>query len=145
MHAYILLKNDFIQGYLQNLQVIVNDEAAIFKQCPQSKEITSCPTCGQFQGLQEEVREMRAIFMREIQELSRKLQTAENRLESLEECDCPKSCRAEGGIIREDGASWTEGCDLCSCVVSHSNSLYQRWAQGVWWEVSLNWSPIIKI
>ena len=40
-------------------------------------------------------------------------------MSTLEECDCTKSCRLPGGIIREDGASWSEGCQLCSCVVSN--------------------------
>ena len=40
----------------------------------------------------------------------------------LEECDCTKSCRLPGGIVREDGASWSEGCQLCSCVVRYISS-----------------------
>ena len=41
----------------------------------------------------------------------------EEKVSKLEECDCTKSCQLPGGIIREDGASWSEGCQLCSCVV----------------------------
>ena len=46
------------------------------------------------------------------------LQATEEKVSKLEECDCTKSCQLPGGIIREDGASWSEGCQLCSCVVS---------------------------
>ena len=45
------------------------------------------------------------------------LQATEEKVSKLEECDCTKSCQLPGGIIREDGASWSEGCQLCSCVV----------------------------
>merc|ERR1712001_400591 len=32
-------------------------------------------------------------------------------------CDCHKSCRLPGGLVREDGASWSDDkCQLCSCV-----------------------------
>ena len=61
---------------------------------------------------------MKEEFLAEVTRLRERLDLAEERLSSVEECDCPKSCRAEGGVVREDGASWTEeGCQICSCVV----------------------------
>ena len=46
------------------------------------------------------------------------LSLAEQRLSKVEECDCTKSCRSDLGIVREDGSSWAQGCQTCSCVVS---------------------------
>ena len=42
---------------------------------------------------------------------------AESRLAVLEDYDHKKSCRGDGGVVREDGASWSEECQICSCVV----------------------------
>lgn len=33
----------------------------------------------------------------------------------MEECECQKSCRANG-TVHEDGATWEKGCQQCSCV-----------------------------
>ena len=89
-------------------------------QCPAS-EAQPCPTCGEFQALKETVREMQQIYVRQVKELQERLEDAEARLALLEQFDLPKSCRIEGGIVREDGSSWSEGCEICSCVVSLEN------------------------
>merc|ERR1719499_1234288 len=59
---------------------------------------------------------MQEIYVRQIKELQQRLETAESRLSEVEECDCSKSCRAPGGVVREDGSTWSEGCQICSCV-----------------------------
>ncbi len=41
-----------------------------------------------------------------------------SRLSKLEDYDHRKSCRLDGGIVRDDGSSWNENCQVCSCVVS---------------------------
>jgi hypothetical protein len=86
-------------------------------QCPAS-ETQPCPTCGEFQLLRDTVREMQEIYLHQIKELKQRLDSAETRLSKVEECDCPKSCRSSEGVVREDGSTWSEGCQICSCVVS---------------------------
>lgn len=86
-------------------------------QCPEAE--TSCPTCGQFEALRSAVDSVRREYDDAIRRLAERLAEAEDRISGLEECDCPRSCRAEGGVVREDGATWDEGgCKICSCVVS---------------------------
>ncbi len=107
---------------------------------PPARLDESCPTCGEFQALREALEDLREQHMAEMRELrcgiqQRKNKTfirgksltfqkirsrlvlAEDRLSSVEECDCHRSCRADGGKIWEDGASWEDGCRVCSCVV----------------------------
>ena len=46
----------------------------------------------------------------------------------LEECDCTKSCRLPGGIVRQDGSTWPErNCQICSCVVSIDYNIFSNW------------------
>lgn len=85
-------------------------------QCPLND--LACPTCGEFRGLQDVVASMQEQYLKQIQLLEQRLQATEDRLSKVEECDCHKSCRLPGGLIREDGASWSDQCQLCSCVVS---------------------------
>ncbi|RXG56460.1 Protein kinase C-binding protein NELL2 [Armadillidium vulgare] len=40
--------------------------------------------------------------------------STEARLAAIEECDCQKSCKVNE-TIRQDGASWKIGCEICSC------------------------------
>ena len=78
-----------------------------------------CPTCGEFRKLQSSVSELQYQYLHYIQKLEEKLEAVEARLAKIEDCDCHKSCRLPGGLIREDGASWSDDqCQLCSCVVS---------------------------
>lgn len=106
--------NNFLfKGYIQNLNLISGQNGHTL-QCPRAQ--VACPSCGQFQSLQATVQTLQEIFSQQILDLNTKLSQAENRLSQLEECDCPKSCRAPGGLVREDGASWSEVCQLCSCV-----------------------------
>lgn len=140
-----------MQGYLQDLQLVLGRPNAASAQCPDSAE-EDCPTCGQFQDLRRAVGEIREEYREEIRALRERvsvkkkknsssphnqasissfreianvsspspfqLASAESRLSSVEECDCRKSCRADGGKIWEDGASWDHQCRVCSCVVS---------------------------
>lgn len=50
------------------------------------------------------------------------LTASEARLAAVEECDCQRSCRVNG-TIRQDGATWKSGCEICSCVVSSGQCL----------------------
>ena len=38
------------------------------------------------------------------------------RLKAVESCECIKSCHFNGSV-EADGSTWTDGCDVCSCVV----------------------------
>ena len=77
-----------------------------------------CPTCGEFRQLQSSVQVLQNQYLQQIEWLEQKLESMEARLAKVEDCDCHKSCRLPGGIIREDGASWSDHqCQLCSCVV----------------------------
>lgn len=42
---------------------------------------------------------------------------AEERISRIEDCDCRKSCHVNNSVY-DDGATWQNGCELCSCVVS---------------------------
>ena len=106
----------FFQGYIQNLFVVPGPNGHRL-QCPSTKDL-ACPTCGEFRGLQDVVQSMQDQYLKQIQLLEQRLQATEDRLSKVEECDCHKSCRLPGGLIREDGASWSDQCQLCSCVVS---------------------------
>ena len=86
-------------------------------QCPSMPQ--DCPTCGEFRKLQSSVSELQYQYLHYIQKLEEKLEAVEARLAKVEACDCQKSCRLPGGLVREDGASWSDDkCQLCSCVVS---------------------------
>ena len=86
-----------------------------------------CPTCGEFRKLQSSVSELQYQYLHYIQKLEEKLEAVEARLAKVEACDCHKSCRLPGGLVREDGASWSDDkCQLCSCVVSRPIFFFLR-------------------
>nr|XP_033332762.1 protein kinase C-binding protein NELL1-like isoform X1 [Megalopta genalis] len=96
------------KGALQDVKLIPGPHGYL-SQCPQLD--SSCPTCGQFSILQNTVEQL----MDNLNELTRRLAAAEGRISKVEECECQKSCRANG-TVHEDGATWEKGCQQCSCV-----------------------------
>nr|XP_034181763.1 protein kinase C-binding protein NELL1-like isoform X6 [Osmia lignaria] len=102
------VKHFFFKGALQDVRLIPGPHGYL-SQCPQLD--SSCPTCGQFSILQNTVEQL----MHNLNELSRRLAAAEGRISKVEECECQKSCRANG-TVHEDGATWEKGCQQCSCV-----------------------------
>ena len=104
------------QGYIQNFY-LVSGQNGHGVQCPNLPQ--ECPTCGEFQNLQSSVQALQNQYLQHIKFLEEKLEAMEARLTKVEDCDCHKSCRLPGGLIHEDGASWSDDqCQLCSCVVS---------------------------
>ena len=56
----------------------------------------------------------------------------DSRLKAVESCECIKSCHFNGSV-EADGSTWTDGCDVCSCVVCmtfiHFYSLFENSSQ----------------
>ncbi|CAL7939004.1 unnamed protein product [Xylocopa violacea] len=102
------VRHFLFKGALQDVKLIPGPHGYL-SQCPQLD--SSCPTCGQFSILQNTVEQL----MHNLNELTRRLAAAEGRISKVEECECQKSCRANG-TVHEDGATWDKGCQQCSCV-----------------------------
>ncbi|XP_070164643.1 protein kinase C-binding protein NELL1 isoform X2 [Polyergus mexicanus] len=105
------VRHFLFKGALQDVKLIAGPHGYL-TQCPQLD--SSCPTCGQFSTLQNTV----ARLLDNVKELTHRLAAAEGRISKVEECECQKSCRANG-TVHEDGATWEKGCQQCSCV--HGN------------------------
>ncbi|GAB1862936.1 Protein kinase C-binding protein NELL1 [Camponotus japonicus] len=105
------VRHFLFKGALQDVKLIAGPHGYL-SQCPQLD--SSCPTCGQFSILQNTVEQL----MHNLKELTHRLAAAEDRISEVEECECQKSCRANG-TVHEDGATWEEDCQHCSCV--HGN------------------------
>ncbi|RLU24290.1 hypothetical protein DMN91_002378 [Ooceraea biroi] len=102
------VRHFLFKGALQDVKLIAGPHGYL-SQCPQLD--SSCPTCGQFSILQNTVEQL----MHNLNELTRRLAAAEGRISKVEECECQKSCRANG-TVHEDGAIWEKGCQQCSCI-----------------------------
>ncbi|KAM0736234.1 Protein kinase C-binding protein NELL1 [Formica fusca] len=105
------VRHFLFKGALQDVKLIAGPHGYL-SQCPQLD--SSCPTCGQFSTLQNTVERL----LDNVKELTHRLAAAEGRISKVEECECQKSCRANG-TVHEDGATWEKGCQQCSCV--HGN------------------------
>ncbi|KAK4316858.1 hypothetical protein Pmani_012034 [Petrolisthes manimaculis] len=101
-------KHFLFKGALQDVR-LVSGAAGYLLQCPQAN--AECPTCGQFQILSDQVNQLQQL----VSQLSIRLSASEARLAAVEECDCQRSCRVNG-TVRQDGATWKSGCEICSCV-----------------------------
>ncbi|CAD1477040.1 unnamed protein product, partial [Heterotrigona itama] len=86
------------KGALQDVKLIAGPHGYL-SQCPLLDSF--CPTCGQFSILQNTVEQL--------------MPAAEGRISKVEECECQKSCRANG-TVHEDGATWEKDCQQCSCI-----------------------------
>ncbi|XP_066585384.1 protein kinase C-binding protein NELL1-like isoform X2 [Prorops nasuta] len=102
------VRHFLFKGTLQDVKLIPGAHGYL-SQCPQLD--SSCPTCGQFSMLQNTVDQL----MHNLNELTRRLAAAEGRISKVEECECQKSCRANG-TVHEDGATWEKDCQQCACV-----------------------------
>ncbi|GFY64561.1 protein kinase C-binding protein NELL1 [Trichonephila inaurata madagascariensis] len=96
------------KGYLQDVKIAAEAHGYIV-QCPNVD--TDCPTCGQFQQLQNSVQQLE----NHIKLLTERLAHAEHHISSLQQCECEKSCVVNGST-HPDGSTWKHGCDICSCV-----------------------------
>ncbi|XP_068249419.1 protein kinase C-binding protein NELL2a-like isoform X1 [Palaemon carinicauda] len=101
-------KHFLFKGALQDVR-LVSGAAGYLLQCPQAD--ADCPTCGQFQVLSDQVVQLQQL----VTQLATRLTESEARLAAVEECDCQRSCRVNG-TVRQDGATWKSGCEICSCV-----------------------------
>ncbi|XP_048769315.1 protein kinase C-binding protein NELL1-like [Ostrea edulis] len=82
------------RGGLQDVQIVTQAHGYLL-QCPDQD--TSCPSCTQYQALEQ------------------KLQKAKERIKELEQCECHKNCRYNG-TSRTEGEAWhPDQCTLCIC------------------------------
>jgi len=101
--------NFLFKGYLQETR-LVSGHHGYLVQCPNSD--SSCPTCGQFQQLEDTVSQLQQY----IKELNSRLVKAEEKISELEDCECSKSCILPNKEIKRHHEQWTNGCDNCTCI-----------------------------
>ncbi|XP_031629925.1 protein kinase C-binding protein NELL1-like isoform X2 [Contarinia nasturtii] len=97
-----------LKGYIQDAY-IVSGPNGYLKQCPNMA--TQCPTCGQFSLLEKTIDDL----IKNLDELKQRLVAQEDRIVSLEKCDCKKSCVTLDGKKKEDNERWDDGCNTCIC------------------------------
>ena len=97
--------------FLQEPRLVVGHHRFL-RQCPTTD--SSCPTCGQFQTLEETVN----MMQRHILQLTARLEQAETKLEVLETCECSVGCSVEGLGSRTHGQTWEADCQSCHCKVN---------------------------
>lgn len=82
------------RGGLQDVQIVTQAHGYVLQCQVQEKD---CPTCSQYQALEEQ------------------LQRAEKRIKELEQCECHKGCRYNG-TSKKEGEVWhPDQCTLCDC------------------------------
>ncbi|KAJ6221167.1 hypothetical protein RDWZM_006979 [Blomia tropicalis] len=96
------------QGYLRDV-LIVSSSNGFRAQCPNLE--AACPTCGQFRTLKESISKLENT----VKDLTEKLRAMEQRMATVESCDCVKGCRINATTTINDGTSWRQGCDNCTC------------------------------
>nr|XP_022290768.1 protein kinase C-binding protein NELL1-like isoform X1 [Crassostrea virginica]XP_022290770.1 protein kinase C-binding protein NELL1-like isoform X1 [Crassostrea virginica] len=96
------------RGGLQDVQIVTQAHGYLL-QCPTQE--TDCPTCSQYHALQQQVKKLYSLN----QNLSLKLQKAEERIKELEQCQCHKGC-SYNGVSKNEGEVWhPDHCTVCSC------------------------------
>ncbi|TSK13402.1 Protein kinase C-binding protein NELL2 [Bagarius yarrelli] len=95
------------KGIMQDVHIILMPQGYI-TQCPDLNR--TCPTCNDFHGLVQKIMELQDILAK----TSSKLSLAEERMNSLDNCFCERTCSVKGVTYRED-QSWTDGCKNCTC------------------------------
>ncbi|XP_071078642.1 protein kinase C-binding protein NELL2-like isoform X3 [Haliotis cracherodii] len=96
------------RGALQDVKIVTQSHGYLL-QCPDQN--TDCPTCAQYQALEQKVKEMYNLY----ENISMKLLQAEERLTGLEQCECARSC-SDNGTIRKEGEQWErDKCAACMC------------------------------
>ncbi|XP_055313801.1 protein kinase C-binding protein NELL1-like isoform X2 [Sitodiplosis mosellana] len=110
MHLFVGQRDKQYQfkGYIQD-SYIVSGPNGYLKQCPNMA--TQCPTCGQFSLLEKTIDDL----IKNLDELKQRLVAQEDRIVSLEKCDCKKSCMTIDGKRKEDNERWDDGCNTCIC------------------------------
>ncbi|KAG7324097.1 hypothetical protein KOW79_012113 [Hemibagrus wyckioides] len=96
------------KGIMQDVHIIVMPQGYI-TQCPDLNR--TCPTCNDFHGLVQKIMELQDILAK----TSSKLSLAEERMNSLDNCFCERTCSVKGVTYREEQA-WTDGCKNCTCL-----------------------------
>ncbi|XP_064628526.1 protein kinase C-binding protein NELL1-like isoform X3 [Lineus longissimus] len=101
-------KFSYFRGTIQDVKIVARPYGYTL-QCPNLD--TACPTCGQFNALEDTVSELKKY----LKDLSKKLDKAEEKISYLESCECMKSCDVNGTQYR-DGESWMrDKCQRCTC------------------------------
>ncbi|XP_039616816.1 protein kinase C-binding protein NELL2 isoform X2 [Polypterus senegalus] len=96
------------KGIMQDVQLLIMPQGYI-SQCPDLNR--TCPTCNDFHGLVQKIMELQDILAK----TSAKLSRAEEKMNSLDQCFCERTCKAKGVVYREL-ESWTDGCKNCTCM-----------------------------
>ncbi|XP_058883490.1 protein NEL-like isoform X2 [Acipenser ruthenus] len=96
------------KGIMQDVQLLVMPQGFI-SQCPDLNR--TCPTCNDFHGLVQKIMELQDILAK----TSAKLSRAEEKMNSLDQCYCERTCNAKGNVYRAF-ESWTDGCKNCTCM-----------------------------
>ncbi|XP_006633684.2 protein kinase C-binding protein NELL2 [Lepisosteus oculatus] len=98
----------FFKGIMEDVNLLIMSQGYI-SQCPDLNR--TCPTCNDFHGLVQKIMELQDILAKTSSKLSR----AEEKMNSLEQCYCEKTCNMKGIVYREY-ESWTDGCKNCTCM-----------------------------
>ncbi|XP_017340122.1 protein kinase C-binding protein NELL2 [Ictalurus punctatus] len=96
------------KGVMQDVHIIVMPQGYI-TQCPDLNR--TCPTCNDFHGLVQKIMELQDLLAK----TSSKLSLAEERMNSLDNCFCERTCSVKGETYREEQV-WTDGCKNCTCL-----------------------------
>ncbi|GFO28254.1 protein kinase c-binding protein nell2, partial [Plakobranchus ocellatus] len=112
LHLFLGQRNShhaLFRGALQDVKIVTQAHGYLL-QCPDSD--TDCPTCAQFQALEQQLHQMSSMY----RDLNNKLSRAEVRITDLEQCDCLQTCN-DNGTIRKQGERWkTDLCHSCFCM-----------------------------
>ncbi|KAL8595110.1 hypothetical protein ACOMHN_019148 [Nucella lapillus] len=101
-------QHSLFRGALQDVKIVTQAHGYLL-QCP--NQDTDCPTCSQYQALENQVQEMYRLY----KNISEKLRQAEAKLSMLEGCQCLQSCN-DRGTVRSEGQVWErDKCSLCRC------------------------------
>ncbi|XP_071134214.1 protein kinase C-binding protein NELL1-like isoform X2 [Mytilus edulis] len=96
------------RGALQDVQIVTQTHGYLL-QCPNSD--TACPTCAQFQAMEQQVKNIYSMY----HNLSLELQRAKQRIAELEQCECHRSCMFNGTMKKEQEVWNPDPCTVCMC------------------------------
>ena len=60
------------------------------------------------------------------------------RIDHLESCDCKKSCFLNGSLSKEDGETWTIGCEECKCKSGEITCINKRKFQMLFFVITVS-------
>ncbi|KAK3770882.1 hypothetical protein RRG08_036481 [Elysia crispata] len=111
LHLFLGQRNSqhaLFRGALQDVKIVTQAHGYLL-QCPNSD--TDCPTCAQFQALEQQLHQMSSMY----RDLNNKLSRAEVRITDLEQCECLRACN-DNGTQRKEGEEWRkDSCNFCRC------------------------------